>query len=127
MIAAGGAALFACSDAKTTSTTQSRGEWVCIYGTTKCFPSICDKCTLAGYGKCPPTDTSYSEICSEDPTEGNCRDRAVGPQQVSPSSDQLRYTRDVRILRGIGTCAKFRESGEAAATAIERVCSGVCP
>ncbi len=104
-----------------------RPNFVCVYSLAKCFPTLCDGCTLGGYGKCPPTDDAYEEFCSEDPTEATCRERSLGPAQVSASSDQLRYTRDVRLLQGVASCAKFRSDGEASASSIERVCSGVCP
>jgi hypothetical protein len=120
------AATSACTDSSSSDAAPVRSDFVCMYETAKCFPDICAGCTVGGDGACPPKDSAYSEICSEDPTERNCRDRAVGPEQVSQSSSQQRYTRNVRILRGISACAQFRSSGEAAATEVEDVCSGVC-
>jgi hypothetical protein len=117
----------ACSGSGSSSTsTPARGDFVCIYGTAKCFPDICAGCTVGPDGACPPKDSAFSEVCSEDFTEQNCRDRAVGPERVSPSSSQQRYTRDVRILHGIATCAKFREAGEQSASSVEAICTGNC-
>lgn len=98
---------------------------VCVYSTAKCFPDICDGCTAGGYGKCPPKDYDWVEICREVDDNG-CKAMAVPPEMVSPSSTLLRYTKDVRLLGGIASCAAYRQSGVAAATSVTPYCSGTC-
>jgi hypothetical protein len=127
-IAGGGAALLSCSSSSSSDATTGggRGDVVCVYSTAKCLANLCSGCTAGGYHACPPADSEYGEVCSEE-AEASCRANYAGPPvRVSQSSDLTRYTRDVRILHGIGTCADFRASGEGAATSVDHLCTGVC-
>jgi hypothetical protein len=99
----------------------SQRSSVCVYEVADCLSGLCPGCTAGSYGSCPPAASRYYELCSED-TDAQCRGRNKG--RVLSSSDLYRYTRNLRIIHGVTTCAAFRAGDRG--TSVELLCSDNC-
>jgi len=95
---------------------------VCVWEKANCLPGLCAGCTAGPYGACPPAGSAFSPTCSEDTVEA-CRARDLKPFRLSERG-ALIYTRNLRVLRGVNTCAAFEAGKNASST--ETLCDGEC-